>query len=220
MKPVPTDLPHNNGESLSAQPSRDTQPKPSKLQSVYSQAKEHCANWCRGGTCVGVGFDIYTQRHFFITKEGSPCLLRLDQRCPYFELSVLPMEKRGERDWPTFIGGQAFREAARIYHFAFPETVVVEPMVRKCPNCGKRRIGPRKRCCAECRTRRRKVTNAANQRNWQKARAHPNTVSKNGSSLVADSQGTNSKPAIIHQATPILAVNCMTKELEQKGGAS
>jgi hypothetical protein len=185
-------LPKLTDNGTSAQLSRDTQANPSKLQSVYRQAKEHCANWCRGGTCVGVGFDIYTQRHFFITKEGSPCLLGLGRRCPYFELSVLPMEKRKETDWPSFKQGEEFRKAARLYHLIFPETEIVEPETRKCPDCGKHRIGPRKRCCTECRNRRRKATNAANQRKWQKRRAHPNTVKQIRSSLGADSRAANS----------------------------
>src|SRR5258708_390394 len=220
MKSELSDLPHNNGESPSAQESRDTQPKPSKLRSVYSQAKQHCANWCRGGTCVGVGFDIYTGRHFFITKEGSPCLLGLDQRCPYFEKRVLPMETRREKDWPTVVQGAAFREAARIYHLTFPETVAVQPTTRKCPDCGKHRISPRKRCCTECRMRRRKTTDAVNHRNWRKEGAPRHTVNQNGSSLGADSRASDLKSAIIYHVTPFFGVNCMTKAPAQKGGAA
>jgi hypothetical protein len=213
-----TDLPHNNGESLSAQPSRI--PLSPKLRPVYRMAEQHCANWCRGGTCVGVGFDIYTQRYYRITNEGDRCLLALDQRCPYFEKSVLPMEKRGERDWPTFIGGQAFREAARLYHSVFPETVAVPPTTRKCPDCGKHRIGPRKRCCAECRNRRRKATDAENHRIWRKETAQRHTVNENGSSLVADSRGTNSKPATVYQPTPFLGAKLYYEGAQSKGGAS
>jgi hypothetical protein len=215
MKPVPTDLSHISGESLSAQPS--CIPLSPKLRPVYRMAEQHCANWCRGGTCVGVGFDIYTQRHFFITKEGSPCLLRLDRRCPYFELSVLPMEKRREKDWPTFAQGEAFREAGRQYHLAFPETAIVEPTTRRCPDCGKHRIEPRKRCCAQCRNRRRKATDSANHRNWRKERGRRHTVNENGSSLRAASRTANSKSAVIHQPARFSEVNCIAANLAGTG---
>jgi hypothetical protein len=144
-----------------------------KLGGVYQQAKAHCANYCRDGTCVGTDCDLKTGRHFRWRAEGARCLLALDQRCPYFEESVLPMEKRREKDWPTFAQGEAFRKAARLYHDTFPETVPVQLADRMCPDCGKRRIEPRKRCCSECRIRRRKATNAANQRKWQKSQGSP-----------------------------------------------
>jgi hypothetical protein len=86
------------------------------------------------------------------------------------------MEKRGEKDWPTFAQGEVFRKAASLYHSVFPETAIVPPATRICPDCGKHPVEPRKRYCAGCRSRRRKATNAANQRKWQKAMVHPNTV--------------------------------------------
>ena len=204
------DLSYSTGNGHSSQGSRVPPTPPSngkdrKLLPVYRLAEQHCANWCRGGTCVGVGFDICAQRYCRITKEGGPCLLALGQRCPYFEKSVLPMETRGEKDWPTVVQGAAFREAARIYHLTFPETVAVQPTTRKCPDCGKHRIGPRKRCCVECRIRRRRASDTTKKRKWRNKGGHCPPVKENGSSLGADSRGANSKPAIIYQAHPILS---------------
>ena len=142
-------------------------------------------------------------------------MLASDQRCPYFEESVLPMEKRSPKDWPnpkkwpTFGTYEAFQKAAQLYRLT-PEIVAVQSTDRKCPDCGKIFLKPRERCCAGCRVKRRRVTNATNQRNWQKARAHPNTVNENGSSLVADSRGSIRKSAVIHQATPFSTLNCIT----------
>jgi len=141
-----------------------------KLRSVYRLAEQHCANWCRGGTCEGAGVDLKTGRHFRWRRAGCPCLLALDQRCPYFETAVLSMERRGEKDWPTVTQGVAFREAARLYHVIFPETVGVEPATRKCPDCGKNRIGPRKRCCEECRIRRLRSAQTKAKQTWRKKR--------------------------------------------------
>jgi hypothetical protein len=102
----------------------------------------------------------------------------------------LPMER--QREWPTFAEGEAFRKAVQLYCVAFPEAAIISSPARKCPDCGKGVLGPRERYCARCRNRRRRATNAQNQRNWQKRAAHPNTVKQNGSSLRAASQGTNS----------------------------
>jgi hypothetical protein len=100
------------------------------------------------------------------------------------------MEKRGERDWPTPLQGQAFREAARLYHATFPETAPPPVEIRKCPDCGKRSVEPRKRYCSECRKRRRKATNSSNLRKWRKTAGHRNTVNGNGSSSRAASRGS------------------------------
>jgi hypothetical protein len=162
-----------------------------KLRPVLRLAEQHCVNWCRGGTSEGLDFDLENGGRLFRRwKAGGRCLLAFDQRCPYFEEAVLPMGKRGERDWPTFAQGEAFRKAGQLYREAFPETPV-QPAGRMCSDCGKHPLGPRKRCCAECRIRRRKATNAANQRNWQKKGGHPNTVKENGSSLGAASRGAD-----------------------------
>jgi hypothetical protein len=159
----------------------------SKLRPVYKLAQEHCANWQRDGSCVGVNLDVRTGRHFRWLRAGCRCLLSAYQCCPYFEESVLPMEKRSL--WPTSAQGEAFRKAARLYHSVFPETIVVLE-IRKCPDCGKRPVEARKRYCSECRKRRRKSTDADNHRNWRKAAAQRHTVKQNGSSLGAASRGT------------------------------
>src|SRR5215475_6466224 len=108
--------PHFSDKERSAQPQR-VQPK---LLLVYKMAQAHCANLQRDGTCEGVDVDLRTGRHFRWRRAGCPCLLALDQRCPYFEQCVLPMETRDR--WPTPIQGEAFRKAARLYHTVFPET--------------------------------------------------------------------------------------------------
>jgi hypothetical protein len=171
------------------EPSAQSKRSPWKLGPVYKLAETHCANWCRGGICEGADVDLKTGRHFRWRRAGCPCLLSTDQRCPYFEQCVLPMEGRKEKDWPTFAQGEAFRKAARLYHAAFPETVTHPPDIRKCPDCGKRPVEPRKRYCSECRNRRRKATDAGNHRNWRKTTDHRHTVNENGSSLGAASRG-------------------------------
>jgi hypothetical protein len=168
------------------QQDRDTRHLAQKLCSVYKLAETYCANWCRGGSCEGAGFDS-TGRHIRWRKAGQPCLLGLGQRCPYFETAVLPMERRSV--WPTTTQGEAFRKTAGLYHSAFPETEAAEPEIRKCPDCGKRSVEPRKRYCTQCRNRRRKVTDAESHRKWRKSEALRHTVKQNGSSLGAASRG-------------------------------
>ncbi len=175
-----------------------------KLRSVFYQAKTHCVNFCSDGTCLGTGVDLLTACHFRWQKAGSRCLLALGQRCPYFEESVLPMEKRGERDWPTFTQGKTFREAAQLYREAFPETVVVQPITRRCPDCGKHRIEPRKRYCAKCRIRRRKVTDTAKKRRWRNKGGQCPPVKQNGSSLGAASRATDSSTRYYDPAERVL----------------
>lgn len=137
-----------------------------QLRPVYRLAEEHCANWCRGGLCEGAATDR-TGRHLRWRTAGTPCLLGLGQRCPYFEHWVLPMDKRKETDWPTFEEGVAFRGASRIYRLAFLPETLVEPRNRLCPDCGKYSLNPRQRCCSLCRKRRRRVTNTASQQKWR-----------------------------------------------------
>jgi hypothetical protein len=157
-----------------------------KLRLVYRLAEGHCMNFLRGGTCEGADTDPRTGRHLRWRQAGGRCLLGLDCRCPYFEQAILPMESR--KEWPTPLQGEAFRKAARLYHSVFPETVVTTPEVRKCPDCGKRSVEPRKRYCAECRTRRRKATDSENHRNHRKQVIERHTVKQIRSSLVADPQ--------------------------------
>jgi hypothetical protein len=173
-----------------------------KLRPVYRQAEAHCANWCKGGTCAGIAFNE-TGRGIWNGILVGRCLLLSGQRCPYFEEAVLPMEKRKEDDWKPFAAGRIFREAAKLYHETFPETAAVEATTRKCPDCGKHRIEARKRCCAKCRIRRRKLTKADYQRKWRKEAVQRSTVNGNGSSPRATSQGTTSKPAVVYQFTPV-----------------
>jgi hypothetical protein len=163
-----------------------------KLKAVYKLVQEHCANWRRDGTCEGAAIGLKTGRHYRWRVACGPCLLSADQRCPYFENWVLPMEKRGEKDWPTFVQGQAFLEAVKLYRSVFPETAPPPVETRLCPDCGKRSVEPRKRYCAECRNRRRKATKAQNNRNWRKLRDRRGTVKQNGSSPRAASQGASS----------------------------
>jgi hypothetical protein len=166
------------------------------LRSCFLIAQRHCANFCRGGLCSGLDFRSDGSALFF-RKAGCPCLLQLGQRCPYFETAVLPMERRAA--WPTPREGEVFREAARTYRLAFPETVVIEPATRKCPDCGKRFVEYRKRYCLECRKRRRKATNAAVNRNWRKTAVQRDAVNGNGSSP----RGA-SRVALLTAAIPIL----------------
>jgi hypothetical protein len=174
----------------------------SKLRPVYKLAEKYCANWCKGGICEGAEVDLKTGRHFRWRRAGCPCLLGLDQRCPYFEQSVLPMEQRKERDWPAFAEGEAFRKAARLYHSVFPETATVTPEVRKCPDCGKRSVEPKKQYCVQCRIRRRKATDSGNHRNWRKQTVQRHTKDENGSSLGAASRGTISDVRYPLSGTP------------------
>jgi hypothetical protein len=179
----PIGSPHFSGKTSSAQPKR-VQPK---LRLVYKVAQEHCANLRCNGTCEGANVDLRTGRHFRWRKPG-PCFLTVNQRCPYFEECVLPMNKRREKDWPTFAQGEAFRKAAQIYDSVFPETAPPTSEIRKCPDCGKRSVEPRNRYCAPCRDRRRKATKAANQRSRRKRAVERRTVKENGSSPKATSR--------------------------------
>lgn len=194
-----TDLPHLNGNGDSAQGSRVSR----KLQLVHKLAKQDCANWCRDGTCQAIDFDSKSGRPFFWRKSGGQCLLSLDQRCPYLEAAVLPMERRKETDWKPFARGVAFREAAKLYHSVFPETVPPTVEVQKCPDCGKRSVEPRKRYCSACRNRRRKATNAENNRNWRKSTGQRDTVKENGSALGAASRAADSDTRYVDPPEPI-----------------
>jgi hypothetical protein len=161
------------------------------LRPVCRLAEQYCINWCHGGICEGVDINPQTGRHFRWRAAGGFCLLALGGRCPYFEAAVLPMETR--KEWPTLIQGEAFRKAARLYHLTFPETVVVEPTTRKCPDCGKGFVQPKKQYCAKCRIRRRKATDALNHRNHRKQAAERHTKEEISSALVADPQAMNSE---------------------------
>jgi hypothetical protein len=130
------------------------------------------------------------------------------------------MEKRNPKDWPTFVMGEAFRKAARLYHLAFPETTVVESTTRRCPDCGKGRVEPKKQYCAKCRLRRRKATDATNHRNWRKEAAQRHTKEQNGSSLVADSRGPTRKSAVIHQESPKSGAQLYYASGSEKGVSS
>jgi hypothetical protein len=195
-----TDLPHFSGNGHSAQGKRVNP----DLWPVYKLAEAHCANWCKGGFCKGADVDLKTGRHFRWQRAGCSCLLAVGQRCPYFEESVLPMEKRSERDWPSFAMGDAFRKVARLYHEAFPETVAIQSENRKCPDCGKGSVEPKKQFCAKCRIRRRRAANATNQRNWRKQAAHRNTKDEIGSGLGAASRGANSNTRYPLSGNPVL----------------
>jgi hypothetical protein len=144
-----------------AAPASEYEHRLKRLRPVYRLAEQRCANWCIGGICEGADIDPKSGRHFRWRAAGWFCLLALGGRCPYFESAVLPMEKR--KEWPNPLQGDAFRKAARLYRLAFPETVIVEPETRQCPNCGKHRIEARKRCCELCRIRRRRATKTSEQ---------------------------------------------------------
>jgi hypothetical protein len=165
-------------------------PQNPQLKAVCRLAEEYCANWWRGSLCQGADVDLRTGRHFRWRAAGNPCLLGLGLRCPYFEQSVLPMEKRKENAWPTLREGMTFREAAPTYRRLFLPETLVERLERLCPDCGKHPIGPKKRCCEKCRQRRRRESDAVNHRKWRKASPQRHTVTENGSSLGAASQGT------------------------------
>ena len=152
-------------------------PQVKALRPVCRLAEQYCSNWCHSDVCEGVDIDPKSGRHFRWRAAGGFCLLALGGRCPYFESAVLPMEKR--KDWPTPLQGEAFRKAARLYHLAFPETTIVEPETRKCPDCGKHRIAARKRCCELCRIRRRRATKTLEQqRRRQKGRVSEGQLRK------------------------------------------
>jgi hypothetical protein len=200
------DLLDSSGNGDSAQESRVSPEKShaGKLRPVYRLAEAHCANWCRDGSCKGIDFDLQRGgRPFFNPALGGRCLLALDKRCPYFEEAVLPMETR--REWPTPLQGEAFRKAARLYHSVFPETILVEPTTRKCPDCGKHQIGPRQRCCGGCRIRRARAKKTVRQRKWRQKAGDCRRFNEIRSSLRADSQGSFSNTRLIDPRKPSLA---------------
>jgi hypothetical protein len=178
-------------EQVAASPTSGCEHKVKPLRPVCQLAEQYCSNWCHGGVCEGADIDPKTGRHFRWRTIGGFCLLALGGRCSYFESVVLPMGKR--KEWPTPVQGEAFRKAARLYHLTFPETVVVEPETRKCPDCGKHRIEARKRCCEPCRIRRRRATEILKKRKWRNKGGGCPPVKEISSALVADPQGINSE---------------------------
>jgi len=185
----------------------------SLLKPVYAAAEDHCSNFCRNGCCQGLDFDP-TGRSVFWRKSGERCLLALGQPCPFFETAVLPMQKRTL--WPTSAQGAAFAEAARLYRSTFlpPETASpIQTPERMCPDCGKHRIEPRKRCCVECRIRLRKATDAVNHRDWRKTAGQRHTVNGNGSSPRAASRAASSDTRYHDPAESVSTLNCITHNL-------
>lgn len=155
-----------------------------KFRPVYQLAEKYCANFCRAssqpgapacGTCEGLDFDLKNGGRLYRRwTAGRRCLLAFEQRCPYFEEAILSMEKRGGRDWPTSEEGkrlldkESFLKAARLYRETFPEIVVRNFLAdRKCPDCGKGSVEPRKQYCAKCRTRRLRLAQTKAKRTWR-----------------------------------------------------
>jgi hypothetical protein len=138
-------------------------------------ARAYCANFHDNG-CSGIDIGPAGELIRF-RDEGCKCLLLDNQRCSYFETAVLPQGANTEwigahpKEAAEFAeGAHEYRRTQSGFHGVVP--------TRKCPDCGKG-ILPRQRYCLECRNRRRKATNAENQRNWQKKVDHPNTVNEN-----------------------------------------
>jgi hypothetical protein len=171
--------------------SSEVENKVKALRPVCRLAEQYCINWCHGGICEGADIDPKTGRHFRWRAAGCFCLLELGGRCPYFEAAILPMEKR--KEWPTPLQGEAFLKGVRLYRGVFPETIPVRSTSRMCPDCGKHPVEYRKRCCLECRIRRRKASDSANHRNWRIETGQRHTVKEISSALVADPQGMKSE---------------------------
>lgn len=127
-------------------------------------ARLHCANF-HDGICSGIDFGKDGSM-FMFRNEGSPCLLKTKKPCSYFETAVLPIGKNQE--WAKAHPGEAraFEEGVDQYQRLHSGIPGLSSRRRKCPDCGTQ-IGPRKRYCAVCGERRRKETNAANQRQWR-----------------------------------------------------
>jgi len=113
--------------------------------------------------------------------DRQPCRLLAGKRCRYFEESVLPIATRGlRRSCQKPIDDSRVAEAYRDEHPALRGTAIVpepddEGQVRTCPDCGTR-LPPRKRVCAACATKRRRM---AYRQAKQKSRDAVHSLAKN-----------------------------------------
>ena len=74
-------------------------------------AEKYCCNW-HNHVCVGTEVDLPTGLQVRWRPEGSRCLLADGKRCPYFEQSVLPMEKWQCQIWVRIAGEYPVRRIA------------------------------------------------------------------------------------------------------------
>lgn len=117
--------------------------------------KAKCANWTKGGGCMGVDF----RKNESSSKigESDRCRVRDKERCPYFERCVLPMA-----DMTTDKHKKHKLEEARRQYFLHctdgDEKAVLtagnrkpEHLTKVCPDCGKSRPKGCSRCkpCAK-----------------------------------------------------------------------
>ena len=118
--------------------------------SPFQMAKAECAAMVDNG-CDGMRIDNalkVTQ-----VKGLKRCLLLDDQRCPYFEACVMPMAAMVTDP----VRSQSLMDAASAYRIMHR----ISDVVRQC-ECG-RPLPARRRMCADCAAKRRKLTYRAAQ---------------------------------------------------------
>lgn len=122
-------------------------------QTVLSAAANHCANWILGGRCLGISFEIPEsgpiRQGYARGRTADPeqqCLLREDERCRYFERSVLPAARHTK--------GMVGLDTA--YAVMTKQGLAADAAgVRQC-ECGEV-LRPRQRYCNRCAKQRRKA---------------------------------------------------------------
>ena len=105
-------------------PTLPSQPvKPVSGNRAAILAEKYCCNW-HNHVCVGTEVDLSTGLQARWRPEGSRCLLADGKRCPYFEQSVLPMERW---DWKNPSEGAAFKNIAHTYRIQIVKEKTSQP---------------------------------------------------------------------------------------------
>ena len=111
-------------------------------------AGKYCSNWQQDGVCSGL--DLADDGTLFrFRNEGCQCVLRIKERCSYFESAVLPIGDNEE--WRKKNPGEAreLEEGRDRYMRRCIGIPGLALKARVCPDCGTQ-IGPRKRYCHVC----------------------------------------------------------------------